>query len=120
MTGEKQPISRREFIKAGCAAGLGAALATVGAVPPAHASASAQAPEPKTVPTRPFGKTGVDVPVLALGGVLKETDQLVFRQAFRMGVTYWDTADSYGWGNNEKAIGGYLAKQPNDRKRCSW
>jgi len=21
----------------------------------------------------------------------------------KMGVTYWDTADSYGWGNNEKS-----------------
>ena len=34
-----------------------------------------------------------------------------------MGVTYWDTADSYGWGNNEKAIGSYFAKFPNDREK---
>jgi predicted aldo/keto reductase-like oxidoreductase len=34
-----------------------------------------------------------------------------------MGVTYWDTADGYGWGKNEKAIGKYFAKFPNDRKK---
>jgi hypothetical protein len=34
-----------------------------------------------------------------------------------MGVTYWDTADSYGWGKNEKAIGKYFAKFPDDRKK---
>jgi len=68
------------------------------------------------VPKRPFGKTGVDVPILSLGGVLKRSDQIVFRMAFKMGVTYWDTADSYGWGSNEKAIGKYFTKFPNDRK----
>ena len=35
----------------------------------------------------------------------------------KMGVTYWDTADGYGWGKNEKAIGKYFAKFPNDRKK---
>jgi predicted aldo/keto reductase-like oxidoreductase len=35
----------------------------------------------------------------------------------KMGVTYWDTADGYGWGKNEKAIGKYFAKFPEDRKK---
>jgi hypothetical protein len=74
-------------------------------------------PEQMMVPTRPFGKTGVDVSSLALGGVLDMSDQLIFRQALKMGVTYWDTADSYGWGKNEKAIGKYFAKFPDDRKK---
>jgi predicted aldo/keto reductase-like oxidoreductase len=34
-----------------------------------------------------------------------------------MGVTYWDTADSYSWGKNEKAIGKYFKKFPDDRKK---
>jgi aryl-alcohol dehydrogenase-like predicted oxidoreductase len=73
--------------------------------------------EPKIVPTRPFGKTGVNVSILSLGGVLGVNDQLMFRQALKMGVTYWDTADSYGRGKNEIAIGKYFAKFPNDRKK---
>ena len=40
-----------------------------------------------------------------------------FLQAFKKGVTYWDTADSYGRGENEKAIGKYFAKFPDDRKK---
>jgi predicted aldo/keto reductase-like oxidoreductase len=69
------------------------------------------------VPTRPFGKTGVNVSILSLGGELSASDLLVFRQAFKIGVTYWDTADSYGGGNNEKAIGKYFTKFPNDREK---
>ena len=83
----------------------------------AQGSSSTKLPEPMIVPTRPFGKTGVNVSILSLGGVLRIYDQLIFRQAFKMGVTYWDTADSYGRGNNEKAIGKYFAKFPNDRKK---
>jgi len=74
----------------------------------ARGSASSNEPERETVPTRPFGKTGVNVSILSLGGELSASDLLVFRQAFKMGVTYWDTADSYGGGNNEKAIGKYF------------
>ena len=83
----------------------------------AHASPSTETLEPMVVPTRPFGKTGVDVSILSLGGVLRSSDLLVFRQAFKTGVTYWDTADSYGRGKNEKAIGKYFAKFPDDRKK---
>ena len=73
--------------------------------------------EKMRVPTRPFGKTGVNVSILSLGGVLGLSDQLMFRQAIKMGVTYWDTADSYGWGKNEKAIGKYFSRFPDDRKK---
>ncbi|MEJ2095908.1 MAG: aldo/keto reductase, partial [Deltaproteobacteria bacterium] len=64
----------------------------------------------------PFGNTGMDVSILSLGGELKLSDQLVFKMAYKMGVRYWDTADSYGWGKNEKAIGKYFKKFPDDRK----
>jgi uncharacterized protein len=117
MSGEKKILSRRDFIKAAGVAGLGSALVPLSASTAAHADTSTNPPEQKVVPTRPFGKTGVDVSILSLGGVLKDTDQLVFRQAFKSGVTYWDTADSYGWGNNEKAIGNYFAKLPGDREK---
>jgi uncharacterized protein len=117
MSGEKGILSRRDFIKAAGAAGLGSALGPLSSLTTAHAGTSTKVPEQMVVPTRPFGKTGVDVSILSLGGVLKDTDQLVFRQAFKSGVTYWDTADSYGWGNNEKTIGNYFAKFPGDREK---
>ncbi len=117
MSGKERNFSRRNFIKTAGAAGLGAALIPLSALTQARGSTSTKVAEQMIVPTRPFGKTGINVPILSLGGVLKPSDQLVFRQAFKMGVTYWDTADSYGWGKNEKAIGKYFAKFPNDRKK---
>ena len=116
MSGKKRVFSRRDFIKGAGAAGVGSALLPVSALTKAHGSSTNKAPEKIIVPKRPFGKTGAHVSILSLGGVLKPSDQLVFRQAFKMGVTYWDTANSYGWGKNEKAIGKYLAKFPDDRK----
>ncbi|MBT8332603.1 MAG: aldo/keto reductase [Deltaproteobacteria bacterium] len=116
MSGKKGNFSRRNFIKTAGAAGLGSVLVSLSSLTQAHGSSSTEVPEKMIVPTRPFGKTGENVSILSLGGVLKISDQLIFRQAFKLGVTYWDTADSYGWGKNEKAIGKYFAKFPNDRK----
>ena len=117
MSGKKEIISRRDFIKSAGAAGVGTALIPFSSVTATQASSSTKMPDQMTVPTRAFGKTGVDVPILALGGVLDMSDQIIFRQAFKMGVTYWDTADGYGWGKNEKAIGKYFGKFPEDRKK---
>jgi predicted aldo/keto reductase-like oxidoreductase len=117
MSGKKQSCSRRAFIKTAGAAGLGSVLVPLSALEQAHGSTSTKMPEQMPVPKRPFGKTGVDVSILSLGGVLKPSDQLIFRQAFKMGVTYWDTDNWYGWGKNEKAIGKYFAKFPNDREK---
>ena len=117
MSGKKGNFSRRDFIKTAGAAGLGSALIHLSALTPAHGSSTAKVPAQMVVPTRPFGKTGIDVSILSLGGVLRSSDLLIFRQAFKMGVTYWDTADSYGRGKNEKAIGKYFAKFPNDREK---
>jgi len=117
MSDQKRNLSRRDFMKAAGTAGLGSALLPLSSLTSAHGSSATKVPEQMTVPRRPFGKTGVDVPILSLGGVLNMSDQLMFRQAFKMGVTYWDTANSYGWGKNEKAIGKYFAKFPDDRKK---
>ena len=108
--------SRRSFLKTVGTIGTGSILASL--VPAAEASDrnSSKKTDLQTIPTRPFGKSGINVSILSLGGVLGMSDLIVFRQAMKMGVTYWDTADSYGRGKNEKAIGKYFAKFPNDRK----
>ena len=117
MSDKKWNLSRRDFFKTAGATGLGSTLIPLGALTLAHGSASAKVPEQIIVPTRPFGKTGVNVSILSLGGVLRSSDQIVFKLAFKMGVTYWDTADSYGWGKNEKAIGKYFEKFPDNREK---
>jgi uncharacterized protein len=113
MTSEEENRhSRRAFFKKVATIGAGTIAAAM--------TSSVQAFDGKndsTVPTRPFGKTGANVSILSLGGVLGPADLLVFRQALKLGVTYWDTADSYGWGKNEKAIGKYFSKFPEDRRK---
>ncbi len=114
MSKKDSESTRRTFLKTIGAMGAGSIVAAT--APFVTAADKVSEKKNEAVPKRPFGKTGVDVPILSLGGVLKMSDQLVFRMAYKMGVTYWDTADSYGWGKNEKAIGKYLAKFPDDRK----
>jgi predicted aldo/keto reductase-like oxidoreductase len=112
MSQKKQKCSRREFIKITGAAGIGSAVASLGSVAGDQDSAL------KQVPTRPFGKTGQQVSMLSFGGSQNlNSKQLLLRQAFKMGVTYWDTAESYSGGKSEEAMGKYLAKYPDDRKK---
>lgn len=95
-------------------AGAGSVLAG------SQALAQSEAPNasPPKVPTRPYGKTGVNVSMLALGGIFDiTTNQLVLQRALDFGVTYWDTANSYTNGNSEIGIGMYLGKHPEIRKR---
>jgi len=69
------------------------------------------------VPTRTFGKTGVKVSSLALGGIFDiASNQLTLKQALDYGVTYWDTASGYNGGRSETGIGMYFEKNPEVRK----
>ena len=109
MIDSKYLISRREFLKN--AAGAVSISGILGS--PTIASESQV-----IVPTRPFGKTGIDVPILSFGGSLNTSlSTLVLRQAVKWGVTYWDTANSYMGGRSERGMGKYFTKFPADRKR---
>ena len=69
------------------------------------------------MPRRKLGKTGVDVPCLALGGEVNFVDnQIILRKALEWGVNYWDTAHWYAGGNSELGIGKFLSKNPEARK----
>jgi len=118
MSNREKEWSRRDFLKTAGAAGVGSVLASIGplanAAGPSHSETSSQ----PLVPTRPFGKTGVNVSMLGMGGSGDLTSsQLLLRQAIKMGVTYWDTAETYGRGRSEKAIGDHFARHPADRKK---
>jgi len=103
--------SRRDFLKTATTAG---AASIIGALANPVMASQSQA----TMPTRPFGKTGIDVPILSFGGSLNTSlSMLVLRQAVKWGVTYWDTANTYMGGRSETGMGKYFAKFPADRKR---
>jgi len=111
MSEKKSHLSRRDFLKVAGLSGMGTIVTPF--------NPSVQASEEKqTMPTRPFGNSGINVPILSFGGSLNASmSPLLLRQAAKWGVTYWDTAHSYMGGNSEKGIGKYFAKFPEDRKR---
>jgi predicted aldo/keto reductase-like oxidoreductase len=118
MSKNEKSLSRRAFIKTAGAAGLGTLVAPF--VTGAHAAQDPrwEAAVQQTIPKRNFGNTGEKVSILSLGGIFDvPSNQLLLKQAVRWGVTYWDTANSYGGGRSEKGFGKYLEKYPEDRKK---
>ena len=112
-------VSRRDFVKTLGVMGVGSVVGASQALAQSNTSATAPASPatPVKVPTRPFGKTGVQVSMLGLGGIFDTiSNQLVLKQAMDWGVTYWDTAEGYGNGNSEKGMGMFLEKNPQARK----
>ncbi len=111
MLKKEKNLSRRDFFKLTGTAGVGSIFSSMGNVSNASYISDSEQSGLKKVPTRPFGKTGVNVSVLAFGGTQNlMSKQLLLRQAFKMGVTYWDTAYSYSGGKSERAMGKYFAK----------
>lgn len=100
-------MDRRKFLKGTAVAG-GLAWAS-----PLYAAEGASPP----LPTRPLGRTGVSVTVLALGGYtgMKEPRSDRFdpvqlaNAAIDSGIRYFDSAPSYGGGQSERNYGEVLA-----------
>jgi uncharacterized protein len=63
------------------------------------------------IPTRPFGKTGVNVQIIAQGGARMDLHPTVaeaaahVRRVYDLGLTYFDCARSYWGGKSEEAYG---------------
>lgn len=111
MSTKGSNIKRRQFLQVLGAAGVGSLVASV--IRPSAADAA-----PMKVGSRPFGRTGIDVPILSLGTMFDTgANQLLLRQAVKWGVTYWDTAQYYNRWGSEHGIGKYLAKYPKDRNK---
>jgi predicted aldo/keto reductase-like oxidoreductase len=113
-------VSRRDFVKTLGVVGMGSMVGAGQALAQSNAPSATAAPaliKVVKVPTRPFGRTGVPVSMLALGGIFDiESNQLVLKQALDWGVNYWDTAASYNGGKSEGGIGMYLEKNPQARR----
>lgn len=116
MDTEKKGLDRRTFLKAAGAGG--ASLAVSSGLAGKVLASDTEKINSNKMPMRVLGKSGVQVPILALGGGLDwTTSQNLLRMCFNMGVTFWDTADGYVNGNSEIGIGQYFSKYPEDRKK---
>ncbi|MGP8049367.1 MAG: aldo/keto reductase [Desulfobaccales bacterium] len=109
-------LTRREFVTTVTLAGLAAAGSGVtGAL--AAPEPPAAPPKVSTMPKRRLGKTSVDVSILNMGAMFDTVSkQLLLKQALKWGVTFWDTAESYGNGMSEEGMGRFFARNPEARK----
>jgi aryl-alcohol dehydrogenase-like predicted oxidoreductase len=102
---------------------VGMAPAFVGVTKGLEASEEASAdkkekPKYPQVPKRKLGKTGVEVPCLALGALFNLVEnQIILEKCFQLGVHYWDTAPDYAGQNSERGIGKFISKHPQTRKK---
>jgi hypothetical protein len=110
--------ARRRFLKTAVAS----ASAVGAAATPLAGLALDADPKAKTqtsgIPTRAFGNTGLQVPILHLGTAQRldpRYDKLMHR-SFAAGVTWFDTALAYGRGSSHRAIANFLT-QIDDRKQ---
>ncbi len=98
--------TRREFLKAAAAA---LAAAQFGST-----VLAAQADSPAGLPTRPLGKTGQRVSIIALGGwdigTAQEPDAIsIMHEAIDNGLTFFDNCWDYHDGKSEEVMGKALA-----------
>jgi predicted aldo/keto reductase-like oxidoreductase len=116
MTGmdRQDGLTRRAFIKS---VGLGGLAVTGTDAIQTMASTQQSEEKAQSVPKRKLGKTGVEVSILSLGGMFDTiNNQLLLRQAYNWGVTYWDTAEGYGNGLSEEGFGRFFTRNPEARK----
>ena len=106
--------TRREFLTTSVAAGAAlGALATAGAEEKASGG----------LPTRPLGKTGVNVSILCLGGwhigAVKDQSEAIkiMHAALDEGLTFFDNAWDYHDGGSEEVMGKALAMD-GKRQKC--
>lgn len=111
-----QDLSRRKFLEqvgVGAAAGMGYSLL--------GEWTEARPANPNALPTRPLGRTGAQVSILAFGCGSRflmyedEAEALsVLNHAIDQGITYLDTAYAYGDGKSETRVGKVMATRRKD------
>ena len=108
-------MKRREFIKAAVAAGAGLGSCVAAAGGQSSAATTGRAALPRHI----LGKTGAEVSILALGGVIgmqlppseKHDPAAIAETALNLGITYFDTAPGYNKGQSETNYGQVLARR---------
>ncbi len=110
-------VTRRDFLERlgiGTAAGVGLSLFPQGIAPVARAADS-------KMPTRTLGRTGATVSILAFGCgsrfLMYENQDAalaVLNQAIDLGISYLDTAYSYGDGKSETRVGEVMKTRRKD------
>ena len=109
-------MDRRRFLKT--AAVTATAVSVVELPGSARAADLSQFVEGAGIPQRPLGRTGIEVPIMQLGTSqrLDPDYDKVLHRSFKNGVTWFDTALSYGRGASHRAIANFV-DQIGDRSK---
>ena len=116
MNDNHPSTSRRHFLKS--AMTLPVALAAAPSLLTQTARA-ADTPAPaanEPLPRRQLGKSGSQVTLLGMGGMMAALSPDYIDIAWSMGIRYFDTAHSYLNGKSEKIFAQWLAKYPERRQ----
>ncbi len=112
-------LGRRKFLQQAIvsATALGTTSLT-GAATSSPVAAADGKRESASIPRRQLGVTGVSVPILHLGTAqtLDPVYDKLMHRCFKEGVTWFDTALSYGWGASHRAVANFI-QQMGDRKK---
>jgi predicted aldo/keto reductase-like oxidoreductase len=96
-------VDRRDFLRLGAGTALGLA---------ASPAALAQS-DPRIRTYKTLGRTGLKISDISFGSA-SNSDPAVVRHALARGINYFDTAESYRFGNSEEAIGEALKGRRNE------
>ena len=113
MNQNQNATSRRTFLKSTLT--LPVALAAAPALL-SQAAMAADAPASAALPRRQLGKSGPQVTMLGMGGMMAALSPDYIDIAWSMGIRYFDTAHSYLNGKSEKIFAAWLAKYPERRQ----
>ena len=108
--------SRRNFLKSSLTLPVALAAAPGLLAQSASAADAPAAANADVLPTRQLGKSGRQVTMLCMGGMMAALSPDYLDIAWSMGIRYFDTADCYLKGKSETIVGQWLAKYPERRK----
>ena len=123
----KAPVSRRRFLRDSSVAAAAVGLTTLSGCTkdPEEPTTSEVSPttgsqqdgdgtvaDTKIARYRTLGRTAFQVSDLSMGGAANEAN--VYRYAYDRGMNYFDTAESYGEGDSERALGEALQHMDRD------
>jgi predicted aldo/keto reductase-like oxidoreductase len=114
MKRRNESLGRRSFLKKSLAgaAGLGA-LSLAGTAAGSGEAAPGAGDNKSGFPTRALGRTGIRLPIVSMGVMNADNENLV-RAALDAGLVHLDTAHGYQRGRNEEMIGRVLKGRPRD------
>ena len=116
MKENQSSTSRRNFLKSTLTLPVAIAAAPSLFAPSARAADAPAATAADVLPKRQLGKSGPQVTMLCMGGMMAAMSPDYLDIAWSMGIRYFDTADCYIKGQSEKIVGQWLAKYPERRK----